>query len=128
MTVHPDWPHRLLNVASVAAAGHRQVPFRQFVLKVFSRCNLACDYCYVYEMADQGWRHQPTVMSQPIMEQAIERIAEHARAHRIASVQVVLHGGEPLLAGRVFTEGLARQVRRALPAGTEAELAVQTNA
>jgi uncharacterized protein len=127
VTVHPDWPHRLLNVASAEAAGHRQVPFRQFVLKVFSRCNLACDYCYVYEMADQGWRHQPPAMSKAIMEQAIERIAEHARAHHLAAVQVVLHGGEPLLAGRAFIQGLARQVRRALPAGTEAELAVQTN-
>ena len=32
------------------------VSLSQFVLKVNSRCNLACDHCYVYEAADQSWR------------------------------------------------------------------------
>ena len=32
---------------------------RQFLLKVHSRCNLACDYCYVYQHADQSWRTRP---------------------------------------------------------------------
>ena len=32
------------------------VPLRQFVLKVHSRCDLACDHCYVYQSADQSWR------------------------------------------------------------------------
>ena len=31
------------------------LPFREFVLKVHSRCDLACDHCYVYEHADQSW-------------------------------------------------------------------------
>jgi hypothetical protein len=39
------------------------VPLRQFVHKVHSRCHLACDYCYVYQAADQGWRGRPMVMS-----------------------------------------------------------------
>ena len=30
---------------------------------------------------------------------AVERIAEHADKHGLASVDVILHGGEPLLAG-----------------------------
>ena len=35
------------------------MPFRQFILKVHSRCDLACDHCYVYEHADQSWRGAP---------------------------------------------------------------------
>ena len=35
------------------------VPFREIVLKVHSRCDLACDHCYVYEHADQSWRARP---------------------------------------------------------------------
>lgn len=124
---HPPWPHRLLNVARLRAEGHAPVPFRQIVLKVHSRCNLACDYCYVYEMADQGWRSQPLVMSQRVAEQSVTRIEEHVRAHDIPSIQVVLHGGEPLLAGAAFIEDLARRLRRALPAQTLADLTVQTN-
>lgn len=31
----------------------------QYVIKLHSRCNLACDHCYVYEHADQTWRQHP---------------------------------------------------------------------
>ena len=39
--------------------GGATVPLSQFVLKVHSRCDLACDHCYVYEAADQSWRGRP---------------------------------------------------------------------
>ena len=32
------------------------VPLSQIVLKIHSRCDLACDHCYAYEAADQSWR------------------------------------------------------------------------
>ena len=128
MITHPDWPHRQLDVRELRAAGVEGTPFRSVVLKVHSRCNLACDYCYVYEMADQGWQRQPLTMSPAVVAAAVRRIAQHARAHDLDSMQVVLHGGEPLLAGAAFIEDLARRVRRALPARTRADLVVQTNA
>ena len=34
-----------------------------FLVKVASRCNLDCDYCYVYHHADQSWRAMPEVLS-----------------------------------------------------------------
>jgi uncharacterized protein len=121
------WPHVRLDVPELRAAGQRPVPFRQFVVKVHSRCNLACRYCYVYEMADSGWRNQPQSMTVRVAEQAVRRIAEHVRAHDTANIRVVLHGGEPLLAGGAFIQEFARAVRRALPPSAQAELAVQTN-
>jgi uncharacterized protein len=75
------------------------VPLSQFVLKVHSRCDLACDHCYVYEGADQSWRGRPKGLADEVIAQAAVRIAEHAAAHRLDAVQVILHGGEPLLAG-----------------------------
>jgi len=81
------------------AASGGVLPFRQFVLKIHSRCDLACDHCYVYEHADQSWRGRPTAISSEVVARAGERIAEHAREHRLAEVRVILHGGEPLLAG-----------------------------
>lgn len=71
------------------------VPFSQFVLKVHSRCDLACDHCYVYEHADTSWRGRPRAVSTRVLDQAALRIAEHALAHRLPAVHVVLHGGEP---------------------------------
>lgn len=81
------------------------IALSQFVVKVHSRCDLACDHCYVYEGADQGWLRQPKAMSAEVISRTAERIAEHASLHGLQTVQVVLHGGEPLLAG---TDGLRR--------------------
>ncbi len=127
MTVHPRWPHAELDVPALRAAGHRPHPFRQYVVKIHSRCNLACDYCYVYEMADHGYQRQPPTMSPGTVRATVARIAEHVRAHEIRAIRVTLHGGEPLLAGTALIEDFAGRLRRALPAGTEAELTVQTN-
>ena len=72
----------------------------QYVLKVCGRCDLACDHCYVFEHADQTWRHKPKVMAEETASQAARRISEHAQRHLLARVSVLLHGGEPLLLGR----------------------------
>ncbi|QQQ74565.1 FxsB family radical SAM/SPASM domain protein [Saccharothrix sp. 6-C] len=102
------------------------LPFRQFVLKVHGRCNLACDYCYVYELADQRWRSRPRAMSPEIVAHTAERVAEHVRGHGLPEVEVVLHGGEPLLAGRAAIESLITQFRSVVP--VPVRFAVQTNA
>jgi uncharacterized protein len=127
VTAHPPWPHAALDVAALRAAGHQPHPFRQYVVKIHSRCNLACDYCYVYEMADLGWQHQPARMSPRTAGASVARIAEHVRAHDLRAIRVILHGGEPLLAGTAFIEDYAGRLRSALPSGTEAELTLQTN-
>lgn len=59
------WPLEKLDVAALRRSGLRAVPFRQFVLKVNGRCNLACSYCYVYEGADSSWRDRPNRVSPP---------------------------------------------------------------
>ncbi|CCH33646.1 FxsB family cyclophane-forming radical SAM/SPASM peptide maturase [Actinosynnema sp. NPDC047251] len=100
-------------------------PFRQFVVKVHSRCNLACDYCYVYELADSGWRSRPRAMSPAVVAHTAERVARHVRAHALSDVEVVLHGGEPLLFGPARIEALVRGFRAAVPA--RVRFSVQTN-
>lgn len=100
---------------------------RQFVLKVHSRCNLRCDHCYVYTQADQRWRTRPSLMSADTTDRFADRLADYAARHRLARVDVVLHGGEPLLAG---PENLRRTITRltsALGDSTTLHLTVQTN-
>jgi uncharacterized protein len=107
--------------------GRPPVPLSQFVLKVHSRCDLACDHCYVYEAADQSWRARPMVISDGVASQAALRIGEHAGAHELAVVQVVLHGGEPLLAGRARLRRIALELRSALPRACRLDLRIHTN-
>jgi uncharacterized protein len=103
------------------------LPFREFVLKVHSRCDLACDHCYVYEHADQSWRARPKVISQEIVLKAGERIAEHARQQRLPKVRVVLHGGEPLLATVPGLGQIARTLRTVIEPACALDLRIHTN-
>lgn len=121
-----EWP-ATLEVERLAAAGWRPVPFREFVLKIHSRCDLACDYCYMYTMADQSWHGRPLVMSQATIEAAAARIGEHARAHELPWVELNLHGGEPLLAGPEFIGHAVSVLRDALPPQVQAKINIQTN-
>lgn len=117
MTGHPaPWPLLDPGIADMRRAGHEPVPFQQFILKIHSRCNLSCSYCYVYEMADQAWRRLPGQMSRAVADQAVRRIGEHARQHGLPSVDVILHGGEPLLAGPEWLAELAGSLRAEVPA------------
>jgi uncharacterized protein len=102
-------------------------PLHEFILKLASRCNLACDYCYVYFGPDQTWRDQPTVMSTATITATARRISDHARVHRLDRVLVVLHGGEPLLAGPRVTEHAVTAIRDAAPPGTRVDFIAQTN-
>ncbi|WP_422771806.1 FxsB family cyclophane-forming radical SAM/SPASM peptide maturase [Plantactinospora sp. WMMC1484] len=102
-------------------------PIRQVLLKVHSRCNLACDYCYVYQHVDQTWRNRPRTMSRSVVELAATRAAEHAQRHDLGRLTVIFHGGEPLLAGRELLAHAARAVRMAVPVTTTVDLRIQTN-
>jgi uncharacterized protein len=105
----------------------RPTPFREFVLKVHSRCNLACDYCYMYELADKSWRTATAAMSDEVLDVACRRIAAHATAHGIPALRVVLHGGEPMLLGANRLARVAGRLRAAAPASTTVDVLVQTN-
>ena len=121
-TAHPSWPHTTLDTRD-----HRPVPFRQFVLKVHSRCNLACAYCYVYESPDRSWRHRPRDVSEDTVRAVAARIGEHVATHRLRHVRIELHGGEPLLSGPEPVLAYARAVRAAVPASCRVTATVQTN-
>ncbi|MEH0577717.1 FxsB family radical SAM/SPASM domain protein [Streptomyces sp. B21-108] len=116
-----------LDVQALQERGWTPNPFDEFVVKLHSRCNLACDYCYVYEMADQSWMGQPKVMQRSTMRATCARIGEHSRRFRLPAVSVVLHGGEPLLAGQREIEFFLSELTRAMPSKTELVLGIQTN-
>jgi uncharacterized protein len=121
-----EWPFTL-DVAALLADGWRPFPFLEFIVKIHSRCDLKCDYCYMYEMADQTWRDQPRRMSDAIAEQTARRIGDHARGHHVPEITLVLHGGEPLLAGHDLIWRLVTATRKAAGEGVHVVAQVQTN-
>ncbi|MFI2126909.1 FxsB family cyclophane-forming radical SAM/SPASM peptide maturase [Streptomyces sp. NPDC020299] len=103
-------------------------PFRQFIVKTHGRCNLACRYCYLYEGPDSTWRDRPRAASPAVLDRTATRIAEHASTHGLTALALVLHGGEPLLAGAGTLARFTASVRDSVPPGTVVHPVVQTNA
>ncbi|WUH97176.1 FxsB family radical SAM/SPASM domain protein [Spirillospora sp. NBC_00431] len=85
----------------------------------------------MFEHADQSWRGRPAEMAVATMERTAERIADHVRAHGLTRVSVVLHGGEPLLAGprhlAALIAALRVPLRGARDGGVEVDLRMHTN-
>ena len=121
-----SWPEAL-DMGALLATGWQPTPFREFVLKIHSRCDLACDYCYMYTMSDQSWRSMPVRMPLEIVDFAIERIAEHCRTNTLSRAHIILHGGEPLLAGAELLARLTTRLVMALPPFTVPVISMQTN-
>jgi uncharacterized protein len=69
------------------------------ILKVASRCNLDCTYCYVYHGADDGWSSQPPYMTDAVLDAALAALQRHVERTG-GTIDLLFHGGEPLLWGQ----------------------------
>lgn len=99
-----------------------------FVLKIAERCNLNCSYCYMYNKGDTSFLGRPKFMSRELATATLERIGSYARRHKLPKITLVLHGGEPLLIGRVWVQWFLDETRRVATAnGVALNVAVQTN-
>jgi uncharacterized protein len=94
------------------------------LLKIVSRCNLDCSYCYVYQMGDESWRSLPKRWSISVQELVIAQLGALMRAQG-QPFSVVLHGGEPLLLGVTRLGSFFASLRREL--GSACGIGIQTN-
>jgi uncharacterized protein len=98
-----------------------------FGLKIVSRCNLNCNYCYMYHKGDTTWRAQPSVMPDEVFEATVARIREHCLLSGQGSVQIVFHGGEPTLAGVSRVGNWCTRIQSGLAGIARPYFAIQTN-
>lgn len=104
----------------------KPTPLSSFVIKVASRCNLNCSYCYEYNMGDTSWKRMPKVMSEEVFTKILLRIREHCESHNFHNISLSLHGGEPLLVGHENMNGYAELIDRYLGA-FQVSTGIQTN-
>jgi len=77
-------------------------------------------------MADQSWRQKPGLMSPQVVNALATRIQEHVATHQPAKIDIVFHGGEPLLGGVSYLVDIKKAIEEVLPAGV-ASFGMQTN-
>ncbi|NWF53434.1 MAG: radical SAM protein [Syntrophaceae bacterium] len=83
-------------------------------------CNSACRYCYS--------RKRPGRMSPQVLEVLYARISEYLVAHPEETLEILWHGGEPLLAGlNFFSAALALQKKYFASRGGRVRYGLQSN-
>jgi uncharacterized protein len=104
-----------------------QPPVSLFVVKVTNRCNLACERCYYLKRGAIARQGQPPDMSVATLDRFVHAVGEYAADTQLRRLQVIIHGGEPLLRPVSFLVGLAETLRAASPSGCRIDIGLQTN-
>lgn len=97
------------------------------IIKLTARCNLKCDYCYVFEHADRSFLHKPAVMPWAIFKTLIDELRSSAQAYGWKQLRLTLHGGEPLLAGKAYIDEALSYARAQLGFLDRLGFVLQTN-
>ncbi len=81
-----------------------KINISSFVVKIAARCNINCDYCYVFKHIDQSYKKQPRLLNKTHFTTIAQRFNEYLSSHEVETLRVCLHGGEPLLGGIDYLE------------------------
>ncbi|PID71052.1 MAG: hypothetical protein CR985_01665 [Flavobacteriales bacterium] len=100
---------------------------RTIVVKIASRCNLNCSYCYMYNLGDTSYKYQPKLMSHKTIDSLMHRVKEHCKKHDIKRFDFVIHGGEPLLAPQSLLEYFLDTAKNILEPNIYCVFFIQTN-
>jgi uncharacterized protein len=73
--------------------------FQEALLKLAARCNLNCTYCYWFR--DATVYAKPPILTLEAEQAFLVRLLTHIQEYHLTRFTLILHGGEPLLFGKV---------------------------
>lgn len=94
------------------------------LIKVASRCNIDCTYCYVYHLGDENWLNLPKIIADDTIYAVASSLGELSQSQTRA-FSIVLHGGEPLLLGTKKLDFVLEKLRASVPSSYP--IGIQTN-
>jgi uncharacterized protein len=107
-------------------AAFQNQPISQLLVKVATRCNIDCSYCYWFR--DATVYDKPKLMSAEVLHRLLQRTEEHVAKHSLVDFPIILHGGEPLLWGVENFHRIAEACEAiSSRTGCEIPIAVTTN-
>src|ERR1700759_3594869 len=86
-----------MSIDAMGPGGFASQPISQLLVKVASRCNIDCTYCYWFR--DAAVYEKPKLMGEAVLQQLLRSIKEIVTEYGLPDLPIVLHGGEPLLWG-----------------------------
>jgi uncharacterized protein len=110
-------------IRAAPAAAARSI---DVVVKITERCNLACTYCYFFFKDDQSHALHSPVMSERTYRRLAEFLGQGIEDLGLDTVNIIFHGGEPLLMKPARFRHLCETFRAADP-HKKMRFAIQTN-
>ncbi len=102
--------------------GHTEID--TVLIKVASRCNVNCSYCYVYNMGDDNYTRMTKLMSDETLQATCRSLISLINC-QTKPFSIILHGGEPFLLGVERLRQLLSMIRHSIP--FEYPISIQTN-
>jgi uncharacterized protein len=99
----------------------------QLILKTVERCNIACTYCYYFYGGDESYKKRPPVISKTTIDKTVNFILDSISEIEIDEIQIVFHGGEPLLQKKRDFDYACIEFSRELSGLVKLNFCVQTN-
>jgi len=100
----------------------------QFVLKLISTCNLRCTYCYWFFKEDNTWKESSVSVKAETIEWIIIAIQDAIDELDLKEVDIIFHGGEPLMLKKHVFEQHCNLFREKIQKKCILNFKIQTNA
>lgn len=97
------------------------------VVKVASRCNINCTYCYMYNLGDLSYKSQPKFIADSTTRNFAEKMLLHAKKNNLKTVFIIIHGGEPLLMSKANMQNFINHFDIIKAENIGVRFALQTN-
>lgn len=98
------------------------------IIKIASRCNINCTYCYMYNLGDDSYKNQPKFISQKTIDETVKKIREHCKTKNVTKFTFIFHGGEPLLMPKDKFVEMVEKMEMLKNDGITISYSLQTNA
>jgi uncharacterized protein len=100
---------------------------QQIILKLAERCNINCTYCYYFNGNEHSYASRPATITSEAVDGLQYYISKTLAARHVDRIQVIFHGGEPLMVGRRRFGAICSALRDTA-SEDQLDLCLQTNA
>ncbi|WP_340614623.1 cyclophane-forming radical SAM/SPASM peptide maturase XyeB [Xenorhabdus thailandensis] len=106
---------------------NKKIKRLEIILKISERCNINCDYCYVFNKGNSAADDSPARISDENINHLVNFFQRASREYDIDTLQIAFHGGEPLMMKKQQFSSMCDRLISGNYFGLKMQFALQTN-